>query len=282
MGKTVSFPNDITFILKGDTVKTSSFLSEYKILSILKENSCLKCQLRNYMWQIAMEKFSTICEDLNVDISLIIVAPKNMVDSLSSVKIGTDFLFPILIDSDGKISEMNNFPNPEEYRTFLLDEDNRVLAIGNPVLNSKTYNLYRQIIEKRENSNTTNKIIPIETTHTVAYLGGIMPQETKTHIFGIRNLSESPLIISKVFSSCHCLEVSQLGDTIPPNSELSLKVVQTADSVPGEFLNAITLYFENYEEFITFVVKGWFIAPLNKQEMSYILNNSVLTNRFLS
>ena len=44
------------------------------------------------------------------------------------------------------INKINNFPEQIEYQTFLLNQDNRVLIIGNPIKNEKLWNLYLRTI----------------------------------------------------------------------------------------------------------------------------------------
>lgn len=55
---------------------------------------------------------------------------------------------------------MNNFPSDMSFQTFLLDEDNKVVAIGNPVHNPKVKELYLKIIQegKVEQGNKTEVI----------------------------------------------------------------------------------------------------------------------------
>jgi hypothetical protein len=54
--------------------------------------------------------------------------------------------YPVFIDEQDKLNKLNNFPQDAMYQCFLLDTDNKVAGIGNPVLNPKIWELYKRII----------------------------------------------------------------------------------------------------------------------------------------
>ncbi|MDR3266230.1 MAG: hypothetical protein LBT24_01490, partial [Tannerella sp.] len=60
------------------------------------------------------------------------------------------FIYPVFIDIDNKIFALNNFPKEQEYQCFLLDKDNKVVMVGNPVLNPAIWKLYKKIILNSE------------------------------------------------------------------------------------------------------------------------------------
>lgn len=59
------------------------------------------------------------------------------------------FDYPVFIDENNQINSLNHFPDKPELQCFLLDKDNKVLLIGNPVLNPKVWELYKQTIASR-------------------------------------------------------------------------------------------------------------------------------------
>jgi len=54
----------------------------------------------------------------------------------------------VIVDSDMDIFRINKLPHNWELRTFLLDQQNRILVVGNPVTNIKINQLYKTQIEK--------------------------------------------------------------------------------------------------------------------------------------
>ena len=58
--------------------------------------------------------------------------------------------YPLIIDKKFKFVKMNELPRRnKQFQTFLLDSDNRVLLVGNPINNEKLMKLYKQEINKR-------------------------------------------------------------------------------------------------------------------------------------
>lgn len=57
------------------------------------------------------------------------------------------FTYPVCMDVNDSMNKLNHFPPDNMFQTFLLDKDNKVIAIGNPVYNSKVKELYMNIIQ---------------------------------------------------------------------------------------------------------------------------------------
>ena len=56
------------------------------------------------------------------------------------------FSYPVFIDIKGTINDLNRFPQTTQYQCFLLDKDNKVLMIGNPVMKMRIWELYKSRI----------------------------------------------------------------------------------------------------------------------------------------
>ena len=66
------------------------------------------------------------------------------------------FLYPVFIDEKGGFDALNHLPSDVNFQTFLLDSQNKVIAIGNPVHNKKVRDLYLQIITGRQTGVATS------------------------------------------------------------------------------------------------------------------------------
>ena len=53
--------------------------------------------------------------------------------------------FPVVMDSLSQINKLNNFPDDRRFQTFLLDKENKVVVIGNPIYNPYIEDLYFDI-----------------------------------------------------------------------------------------------------------------------------------------
>ena len=75
--------------------------------------------------------------------------------SLYSGKVGKSwkrnnhFFYPVIYDYNGLLNKKNQFPTyPYPLHTFLLDRNNKVLAIGNPINNESIRNIFDKIIKR--------------------------------------------------------------------------------------------------------------------------------------
>lgn len=72
----------------------------------------------------------------------------------------TDFDFPILADYNNKFIEANpQIPRDRRYHVFLLDNNGKVVLVGNPMYNPRLWNLYKETINKLIDNGGT---LPIE------------------------------------------------------------------------------------------------------------------------
>lgn len=59
-----------------------------------------------------------------------------------------NFEYPVCIDLKGKLDIISELPQGVQYQTFLLNKENKIIAVGNPVVNSTVKQLYQSIMEK--------------------------------------------------------------------------------------------------------------------------------------
>lgn len=137
---------------------------------------------------------------------------------------------------------MNRFLDDDDFRTLLLDKDNRVLAIGNPVHNPRVKELYKSVISG-DNANKIGKFrnTLIQLDESSVDLGDFdWEQEIQTE-FVITNVGESPLVIIDVVTSCGCLTAEYSKASISPGKDMILKLRYKADRL-GHFNKAIAVY----------------------------------------
>lgn len=56
------------------------------------------------------------------------------------------FSYPIIYDYHGTLDSLNQFPKNRIFQTFLLDKDNKVILIGNPIWRFNSENNQRENI----------------------------------------------------------------------------------------------------------------------------------------
>jgi hypothetical protein len=111
------------------------------------------------------------------------------------------FDHPVFIDVDNALEQLNHFPKHPEYQCFLLDKDNKVLMLGNPVLNPKIWELYKQTIASEKQASKPEELTTAQPDKTVHDYGVIQKGSTRKAVFTIANTGSFPLLTHQVSAS---------------------------------------------------------------------------------
>jgi hypothetical protein len=144
--KEIKFPKKLpcTSMMK-DTACVDLYSDNYKILLYVDSLGCTACRLRLPEWKRIISESDTIFG--NKPDFLFFFQPKsNGMNELKLLLRNTHFDCPVFVDEEDAIMKLNNFSKEPEYQCFLLDKENRVVMIGNPVYNRAIWELYKKII----------------------------------------------------------------------------------------------------------------------------------------
>jgi hypothetical protein len=151
IGKEIFFPAKEEYqVVKLDTnfIEDDIFTKKYKIVLYVDSLGCTDCKLRLFEWQLVMEELEPIAEG-NIGF-LFFLGAKNLKEIQLSLR-RYDFEYPVFVDYKDKILTANQFPVEQTMlQCFLLDENNRVLGVGNPALHSGTLIKYKELITNKE------------------------------------------------------------------------------------------------------------------------------------
>ena len=75
---------------------------------------------------------------------LFVVQSKNYIEFEQKLTI-YQFAYQIIYDTRDEINKLNQFSKEERFRTFLLDNRNKVVLIGSPINNEKIRKLYFRV-----------------------------------------------------------------------------------------------------------------------------------------
>ena len=81
------------------------------------------------------------------------------------------FTYPVCFDGKDDFNRLNHFPEDMMFQTFLLDKENKVVAIGNPVLNPKVKELYVRLLAGSEGTKTSATQTRVSVSQTVVDFG---------------------------------------------------------------------------------------------------------------
>ena len=240
--KEIQFPASASFTVFGmDTVPYSFEEFSYKILTYVDSLGCMSCKLHLPLWKLFVEQMDSLCgDDAKV---LFFMHPKDAKE-LSLLLKRDRFDYPVCIDLCDSLNLLNRFPSEMAFQTFLLNADNKVLAIGNPVLNPKVKELYLKIIQGkplRDDSEDKQVMTTVSLEATALSMGDFAWQEERQGTFRLKNTGEKPLVIQDVVTSCGCLTVDYPQEPMQPGKEAVLRMTYKADN-PGHFNKAVTVY----------------------------------------
>ncbi|WP_305276037.1 hypothetical protein, partial [Lactobacillus taiwanensis] len=145
--KEIKFPDELIFSVKGKDTVDFSISGKYKILTYVDSIGCISCKLQLGKWKIWMEEVDG--ESMGSVKFLFFFSPEKRKKFLETLRF-ENFFHPVCIDDKNRLNQLNHFPSDMTFQTFLLDENNKVLAIGNPIHNPQVKELYLNIIQGKQ------------------------------------------------------------------------------------------------------------------------------------
>ena len=130
-------------LISGD----SSLLDRpYKIIMYIDDMGCTSCNLKLREWSDMYETaFNQIMPD---KISIVILFDGRDEEDMLMIIKSAQWEMPVFWDRDKVISSSRPFPKQARKRCMLLDEENKVMLVGNPVYSLGVYNLYIENLAK--------------------------------------------------------------------------------------------------------------------------------------
>jgi hypothetical protein len=255
MGKAIQFPEDAPCnILGKDTVSdlcSGLFQKEYKILLYVDSAGCSSCRLKLSQWKQLIEESDSLFQDrLGF---LLFFQPKSKKDLVYLFR-SDRFDYPVFIDMNKAINQLNHFPDKAEYQCFLLDKSNKVLMIGNPASNPKIWELYKQTISGQTQTEET-PLTRVFVEQPEIEINDLQVGKKSTGIFRLKNTGNQPLSIARVDASCGCTVPSWDKKPIESGAETEIKIeIQPEET--GFFHKTIRVYGNVEKGMISLSVKG--------------------------
>ena len=149
MGQHIIISSDWNAIWNGrDTIMPDLF-SEAPIKLIVWYDSlgCASCEVsRMYAWDNITAHAEAFSQWFSI---YYLFTPKK--EDLHKLRIainGSIFDYPVFIDQDATFVKQNpNLPKNKQLHSFLLDKNNKVVLVGNPLYNPALWDLYKRTIQ---------------------------------------------------------------------------------------------------------------------------------------
>jgi hypothetical protein len=252
-GKEILFPAHSTFTIQGkDTVDFEFRNAEYKIVTYIDSVGCTSCKLQLSRWKEFMTEVDGLA---NGSIPfLFYFHPKDMRE-LRYLTRKDAFIHPVCFDEKDELNRLNQLPADMIFQTFLLDKDNKVVAMGNPVLNPQIKELYLNVIIGRTKGQQTSSITSVSINQTTIDFGSFPQSDIQEGSFILTNMGNSLLVIQDIITSCGCTKVEYSKEPIRSGDTLKVKVIYEAEQ--AEYINKrITIYCNTEDSPLRLTIKG--------------------------
>ena len=245
-GKTIIFPDSMRTIF-GE--KAESPKSEYTIVAYFDSVGCTSCRLKMPHWKDFMTTVDSIIGSRNAE--LLIIIDTDDVKKVQHLTKVHHFPYRIILDKDGVFQRVNNIGDSPNLQTFLLDDEHKIIMIGNPTSSNAVKNLYlKRFNEFGLTDNPYSEEIAGEYN-----FGSIHSNEEVHHVFSKTNLSSDTINVRDLYTSCDCTTASISSTKIAPGDSYTISVT-FKDTVIGEFIRSITVkYLDNIPN-QTFEISG--------------------------
>lgn len=235
-GKQILFPENMVFTrFASDTTNFVIPTSDCKVLVFVDSIGCTSCKLQLSRWKEFIRYTDSISQK---NIPFLFFFQFDDQWEIHSLLIRENFDKPICLDRSDSLNQLNHFPKDIRFQVFLLDKNNKVVVIGNPVHNPNVKELYLEEISRKQ------PVAPIQTTVKVEkeslLLETIPLGKSKDTLFKLVNTGDQPLVIIDVTTTCGCAQTLFDKHPVQPGESLHIKVGVTPEN-KGLFDETITV-----------------------------------------
>lgn len=237
-GKEIKFPDRMLFTrFVTDTVDYQIPQSDYKVLIYVDSVGCTSCKLQLPKWK---ELITYVDSVTNRSVPFLFVFQSKDDKELRYMLKRDNFDLPVCIDRNNRFNDQNDFPSDLTFQTFLLDRNNKVAVIGNPVHNLQVKELYLKQLTGKASPTAGMVKTTAEAVNPEIDFGTFPKSDVKSAIFEIRNTGDNPLVIVDVSTSCSC--TAPKFDKVPAKPGDLLQVeVQMTPKETGPFDEIVTV-----------------------------------------
>ena len=253
-GKEIVFPAQAVFTVQGrDTVDFRWQAVPYRIVTYVDSLGCASCKLQLPKWkQLIAETDSLFGKE---KLSYVFFFHPKDARELAYLTRRDVFTYPVCFDREDAFNRLNRFPSEMALQTFLIDKDNRVVAIGNPVHNPQVKELYLNVIGGKRSASTGTKQTSVSLSERDVQFGSFLMSERQERKVTLKNTGDAPLVIHGVDTSCGCTHVEYSQRPLRPGEETTLLIVYEADEA-GHFHKTVDVYCNTADAPLRVVVTG--------------------------
>ncbi len=235
--KEILFPGNPVFTrLVKDTVPYRIPKTDYKVVVFVDSVGCISCKLQLPKWKEFMHEVDSLSDG---NVPFVFFFQTKDVRELRYILRRDNFPHPVCIDTEDSFYRLNRFPREMMFQTFLVDSENRVKVIGNPIHNLSVKDLYLKEIAGIEA--VSLPVTTIESDSAEYHYGLVGENMTASRKIILKNTGKEVFRIKGTTTSCDCMTAEYDWDEIPPGGKAAMTVEYKAEE-PGDFWRTITIY----------------------------------------
>ena len=254
IGKEILFPENIPCYVSGKET-LPEFCSEhsrkeFKILLYVDSMGCSNCRLKLSEWKQLMEEADSLFQG---KLGFLLFFQPKSVKEMTHLFLLNKFDYPVFMDTKGIINDLNNFPQAMQYQCFLLDKNNSVMMIGNPVLNQRIWELYKEHLGEKNDEQDIKTTVRID--KFIHDYGTVQKGTSNPAVFTITNTGDNSLLIYRVSASCGCTNVSWNKHPVEAGQNATIHVEMKPEET-GYFNKTVDVYCNAKESPVRLSVTG--------------------------
>lgn len=214
---------------------------EYKIVTFIDSGGCTPCQMKLTAWSDVMNQFKTLI-DADIRFAMILNTKKSKgLEYLLKYEL---FKHPVCFDSLSCFIRGNDIPRGSAYHTFLLDSENKILAVGNPAVNPKIKDFYWKILTDNGELEVAHESMceAPSMSFGVAEIG-----DTVVQTYRLLNQGDKILTLQSIVPSCDCISAVSDRSAVNCGDEMVITSTFIPDSLKGSIVRFIDVYFNEKE-----------------------------------
>lgn len=187
--------------------------NQYKIISYVDTSYCYSCRLQLKKWKEYISEVS----DKKKSVVMLLVFNSSLKHEAENLLGMVDWNMPIFFDKKGYFKKTYNIPDEFALQTFLLDNNNKVIAVGNPVYNPNIKELYNK---KMKIDASQQKKTEVKFSKKRIFWGKMRKGEIYEDEIVLHNIGNEKLRVLDISTTCDCIETSlscldaYVGDSI--------------------------------------------------------------------
>ncbi|MCQ2238974.1 MAG: DUF1573 domain-containing protein [Bacteroidaceae bacterium] len=240
-GKEIVFPQDCSFSgLDGKECPSPPLDTPFKIVYYVDSLGCMSCKLKLEEWKRFIHEVDSLSDE-KVSSFFYFHPKENDLKEVEILMKSNAFDYPVCIDRADRFNAANRFPENDSFHVFLLDEQNKVRVIGNPVLNPTLKELYLQVITGKKEDMTTPDPTRASVSDSLLELGTLRLGTPVKRSVGISNIGRNALLIKDVITSCDCVRATPSSEAVNPGESAEIQIEFTPEEA-GEFFKDVYIY----------------------------------------